>query len=180
MTGSAESAPTQIVWLPVDRWVEYKALRLEALRDAPQAFGSSYATSVLHPDDDWIERLREVERGRSLLLFAEREGRLVGMIGAFWGTEDTEPDTAMIVSVYVRPACRGQGVSNQLLVSALHALGSVQGITRGQLTVNPMQQAALGLYRRHGFAVVRSIRSEMGDGIEYDELVMEREIHGDG
>lgn len=41
----------QIIKLPPERWNEYKTLRLRALQDDPQAFGSSYAKEVAYPDD---------------------------------------------------------------------------------------------------------------------------------
>lgn len=151
-------------------------LRLHALSDAPQAFGSSYASTITQPEQYWIDRLRDVECGRSILLFAERDQQLIGMIGAFWGSGDTAPGYATIIAVYVRPEFRGYGVASQLLTTVLATLAKVPDIRRVELTVNPMQISALHLYRRRGFEVVRSMRSEMGDGIEYDEFVMEREI----
>ena len=45
----------QIIKLPPERWNEYKALRLRALQDDPQAFGSSYAKEVTYSDEKWQE-----------------------------------------------------------------------------------------------------------------------------
>ena len=73
-----------IVQLTADDWQAYKAIRLEALRNAPQAFGSTYADNMKHPDSFWRGRLEEAAAGeRSWLLFARHEDQLVGLIGAF-------------------------------------------------------------------------------------------------
>ncbi len=61
-----------IVDLPASRWPEFRLLRLEALQDSPQAFGSSYQYEVSLPDDHWIGRLRESEERRAVSLFAEQ------------------------------------------------------------------------------------------------------------
>ena len=57
----------------------YKELRLRALREEPQAFGSSYEANVNKPDSYWVERLNDVKSGNGWLVFAEINDKLVGM-----------------------------------------------------------------------------------------------------
>ena len=57
-------------------WRLYQALRLGALRDCPDAFGSTYAVESTHPEHFWQERIQaacasETDR----VLFAEKEGQ---------------------------------------------------------------------------------------------------------
>jgi ribosomal protein S18 acetylase RimI-like enzyme len=164
----------RIITLPVERWEEYRALRLQALRESPQAFGSSYAESVTHPDEFWINRLRDAEAGRNSLLFAEDRDRLVGLIGAY--VEPDEPDIINVVSVFVAPDHRGRGLSTRLLDAILAEVRQRSGVRVARLTVNVSQTAAIRVYQRAGFVTVATEHNLMGDGIEYDELIMELDL----
>ena len=56
-----ESTPT-VRRFAANEWRVYRALRLHALRDAPDAFGSTLAREEAFPDDEWVQRL-EFYRG---------------------------------------------------------------------------------------------------------------------
>ncbi len=161
----------RIIALPVERWEEYRELRLYALQESPQAFGSSYAESVAHPDEFWINRLRNAAAGRNLLLFAEDGDRLVGLIGTY--DEPTEPDVANIITVFVAPDYRGRGLGSRLVDAILAEVRQRPEIRVARLTVNVSQTAAIAAYQRAGFVTVATERNPMGDGNVYDELIME-------
>lgn len=163
----------EITTLPASRWREFRALRLEALQDSPQAFGGAYRDEVAHPDERWTGRLRECEEGRSLTLFAECDGKLVGMIGAFF---PDGPEVAMVVAVFVTPAWRRKGVGDMLVAAVLERLREFPGAERATLMVNVEQEAAVKLYRRAGFVEVGRERVALGDGKVYDELILERSL----
>src|SRR5947209_7654165 len=103
----------EIIKLQPEDWQAYKSLRLEALRNEPQAFGSSYQENLQKPDVYWQGRLADAAEGKkSWLLFAKEKDRLIGMIGAFI---TDEKDAAEIISVYVTKEKRGKGVSKALM-----------------------------------------------------------------
>lgn len=162
-----------IIELPSHRWAEYRALRLHALSDAPQAFGSSYAESRGYPDDAWMRRLRRVEDGETLLLFAEADGVLIGMAGAVWGGADDAPGVAMVISVFVVAAHRGRGIGHRLIQAVLAALRQRADLHTACLAVNSQQTEAIRTYLRAGFMPGDTVRNLMGDGQEHDELFME-------
>jgi len=164
----------EIVRLPVEEWPAYRALRLEALSESPQAFGSTYSDQVDKPETFWQARLEAAARSQdSCLLFARLEGRLVGMMGAFRDVTGTGP--AEIVSVYVSPRARGLGVGARLMAAILETLQG-WGVRRARLGVNPEQAAAVRLYTRFGFQEVEREHHRMGDGLEHDEMFMERDL----
>jgi ribosomal protein S18 acetylase RimI-like enzyme len=165
----------RIIELPVERWAEYRALRLHALQESPQAVGSSYAESVTHPDEFWINRLANAAAGRNLLLFAEDAGRLVGLIGTY--DDPVEPDVANIITVFVAPDYRGRGLGSRLVDAILAEVRKRPGFRVARLTVNVSQTAAIAAYQRAGFVTVATERNPMGDGIVYDELIMELPLH---
>lgn len=161
----------RIISLPTDRWQEYRALRLHALQESPQAFGSSYAENVVHPDEFWINRLRDAEAGRTPLLFAEASGRVVGLIGAY--IEPADPGIANVFTVFVVPDYRGRGLGGRLVDAILAEVRQRPEIRVVRLTVNVSQIAAVSAYQRAGFRTVAIEHNLMGDGIEHDELIME-------
>src|ERR1700678_1277754 len=70
--------------LPPHEWPAYKAIRMEALKSDPQAFGASHAKSLELTDDHWRQRLVAALESRvSSLLFAkDASGNVVGIIGS--------------------------------------------------------------------------------------------------
>ncbi|MEO5930372.1 MAG: GNAT family N-acetyltransferase [Candidatus Kapaibacterium sp.] len=166
-----------IITLPPERWREFRALRLQALKEEPQAFGSSYERNITQPDQHWIDRLKSVEERIWEALFAEDNGELVGLMGAHFPQET--PDTAVIVMVFVRREKRGLGIAEMLLESLLQRLRGRPGIERAALTVNMAQKTAVALYTRFGFRTMRIEAGMMGDGNIHDEYVMEKYLRND-
>ena len=165
-----------IINLPPGRWREAKELRLEALRNEPIAFASSYAEELAFPDDIWRTRLETADRRElNLTYFAEIEGELLGMAGANWQAREKLRHVATVYGVYVSPAWRGQGIAEQLMRRLLAELRRVNGIEKASLTVNAESLAALRLYERLGFERVGLARSELKvAGVYYDLLLMEK------
>jgi ribosomal protein S18 acetylase RimI-like enzyme len=163
----------EIVKLPVSAWRDYKALRLEALQTEPQAFSTTYASSLAQPDSFWQARLEAAAQGQtSWLLFAKEGPALLGMIGAF--IDESNPATADIISVYVTRPARGRGIS-RLLMSAILAEVKKVGVKKARLGVNPQQTAAMHLYQNFGFKFVgREEHALMGNGEYADEYLMEK------
>jgi ribosomal protein S18 acetylase RimI-like enzyme len=158
--------------LPVERWREFRELRLRALRTDPAAFGQSLAVASDHPDELWRSRLQDVHDGISWIAFAERLGNLVGMLGAFQTQDDRDRRNATIWGVFVDGDERGHGTGHALLSALLDQLTSA-GLLTAKLTVNREQIAAVRLYERHGFQIVGHETAILGDGQEHDELIME-------
>ena len=175
MSDSTQTEIQIIARLPVERWQEYRELRLRALRTDPQAFGQSWAEAVNHPEERWRQRLIDAEQGKSWLVFAERNGQLIGMSGAYQWPEDIEASRAMIIAVFVEPEARGCGIGERL-VQALMDVLIAAGLESAILAVNPVQSAAVRLYEKMGFRVTGSEINMMGTGEECEETIMERPL----
>lgn len=155
-------------------WQDYKLLRLEALATDPQAFEASYDEIQAKPDTYWTERLQDVAEGKgSWLLFAKREQRLVGMIGALIAEERHIAD---ITAVFVVEEARGRGIGTGLMSAILRELRQDRSIQRLRLHANTSQTAAVHLYDRFGFLIVDTETGAYGDGQEHDWYVMERDL----
>jgi len=108
----------------------YRAIRLEGLRLAPEAFGSSYEEEISRSDEEFARRIT---------------GRPGIMFGGF------DPGAAGLVGMYVRPAYRGRGLGARLIERILQHARQIGGIAVVQLGVGCDNHAARALYDRMGF-----------------------------
>ena len=130
-----------------DEWELWRAIRLEALADAPYAFSSRLATWRSAPEERWRERLGLAD---SHNLVAFTEGRAVGMAT---GMPAEERGVAELVSMYVARSVRGRGVGD-LLVGAVEQWAVGRGFGSLCLEVVADNGPARRLYERHGLVVV--------------------------
>src|SRR5438552_6517350 len=107
----------QIRSIMEDDLAAFKALRLEALRDHPEAFGTDFEESNRDPESAWIERIRtaiEGEAGRIFLADAGHDG-LAGMLGVYRSRGVKNRHAANIWGVYIRPQFRGERLCEKLM-----------------------------------------------------------------
>lgn len=154
----------EIVSLRPEEWQLYKELRLRALKEEPQAFGSTYEENLNHPDAYWKQRLEDsFKKDTQWLLFARLNNQLIGMIGAYLEKEDQ----AEVIAMYVMPETRGKGISKLLMKELIKKIKINNDIKKIIITVNPEQKAALHLYHNVGFQLVSQEKDILGDGKEH-------------
>jgi GNAT superfamily N-acetyltransferase len=134
-----------------DDWRTWRAVRLEALADAPHAYGSSLAREEALGEADWR---RFLEPSNGVMVVARLGERLVGAIGGF---TPPEADAVLLIAMWVRPGLRGRGVGDALVREIL-AWARETGWSRVELRVAAGNLAARRLFERHGF--VSTGRSE--------------------
>lgn len=147
------------------RWREYRALRLEALKTDPAAFGSSYEEEVRYPEERWTERAKSV-------LCAVSSGVLVGIISYVVSERVKTKHVATIYGVYVTPKHRGKGVGKLLMDSAISAIRKEGGVVKVKLDVNPEMRPAVALYKGAGFLVSGRERKEIKVAGRYRDLLL--------
>ncbi|MDD9932720.1 MAG: GNAT family N-acetyltransferase [Myxococcales bacterium] len=120
-----------------------RALRLRALRDAPDAFETTFESAAGWPDDSWAQQLAALPT-----FVAVRDGADVGMVrGAM---DEDRPDTAWLISMWVAPEARRHGVGG-LLVDRVVLWARELELTRLLLDVGDANAAAIALYAGRGF-----------------------------
>jgi len=77
------------------------------------------------------------------------------------------------MSAAVKPGCQGRGVGTKLLSDSLRSLDE-QGVTCVLLSVAPSNAAAISVYQKLGFEVVR--KAEHYLGLREHRLIMQRKI----
>ncbi|HWR50745.1 MAG TPA: GNAT family N-acetyltransferase, partial [Bryobacteraceae bacterium] len=131
-----------------DEWRAYRELRLRALVESPESFGSTHAREVSRSDQEWEARLREgVKAEAQLPLVALSDDVPVGLA---WGRQDAnDASVAHLFQVWVAPEARARGIG-RLLLDAVIGWAKTRSVRAIRLGVTPSHPAALRLYRRAG------------------------------
>ena len=130
-------------------WRSYRDVRLAALLDAPDAFGSTWSAEQARPAAQWRDRLVAAHSsGRDLPLLAVVEQRAVGLLWAKLDAADAQ--TVHLFQMWVAPAMRGQGIGKSLLERAISWARSVHARSV-HLGVTCAETPALHLYESVGF-----------------------------
>jgi GNAT superfamily N-acetyltransferase len=121
-----------------------RSIRLDALRDSPDAFGTTFDQAASwEPEERWAAQLRALAT-----IVAVNDGIDVGMVRC--ALDETSPDTAWLVSMWVAPYSRQQGIGGHL-VDAVAGWARSHGAVRLRLDVADGNRSATALYVSKGF-----------------------------
>jgi len=127
----------------------FRALRLRALQEHPEAFTSSFEEDALKPLSFTEQRIA----GGSGNVFwgAFADGDIRGMIGLTRDPRAKALHKGDIVAMYVAPELGRRGLARALLQAAIDYARSEAGLEQLVLTVTRTNQAAAKLYKSAGF-----------------------------
>jgi len=153
----------------------YRDLRLEALRNHPEAFSADYTANLAQPMTFWADRLRLNSPDSAVMIyFAVHDPQLVGMCGITRTNSPKLQHSATIVGMYVRPDWRGLRIAEGL-VTACVEWARTQEVKIIKLAVVTTNTRAIRCYARCGFQVYGiEPQALYYDGVFYDELLMAR------
>jgi GNAT superfamily N-acetyltransferase len=126
-------------------WSALREIRLEALTDAPEAFGSTLQSALRLSARQWRHRV-----AANAYFVAEQNGAVIGMVSG--GYNDNHPGTHWLYGMYVTPTARG-GEAAQLLVAAVADWGRGQGAREIYLHVASGVPRARTFYLKNGFTL---------------------------
>lgn len=141
-------------------------IRFEALREAPDAFASTYEREASRTTADWR---RWMSPGVTFLL--EHDGQIRGLIGGKHDEDD--PAIVYLLAMWVHPSLRGSGAADSLVTAHLDwAREERAHVVRLDVVRN--NDRALRFYERHGFRLTgRQIVRDRDGAIEVQmELVV--------
>jgi len=161
-------------------WQEYRALRIEMLRDTPSAYGETLDSALALDEAAWRERSTARRRATgdltdtSIRLVAiTTEGKWIGSMGAY--IDRLEGLT--LVGVYVTPRYRGDvaGVTSALLDAVEE--WARERADRIRLDVHESNSRAMAAYAKRGYVETGSTKPYPLDP-SYNELEMIKNLHG--
>lgn len=172
-TAATAGAAVRIRALVAADAVAYKALRDEALRTAPDAFTSDYASSVGRPAKEYARRFGPLESGTFFLGAFDAAGQLVGCVGCEREQRAQQSHCASVVGMMVSPKAQRQRIGQQLVAACVQAARQVPGLMQLVLTVTASNLHVVRLYEQAGFSAWGLLpRAVMVDKVAYDKLHM--------
>ena len=126
-----------------DDWAILRDIRLAALQDAPQAFGSTHQREARFTEALWRNRIND----RAVTFFAhlDEDPAPAGIAGVWVGD-----GAADLVSMWVRPDVRRRGVG-AALVTAAAGWAKARDHDTLFLWVTELNASARRLYEHYGF-----------------------------
>jgi len=141
-------------------------IRLEALSEAPEAFGSTLDRERARTPVDWQKWLSP-----STTFVLETTTGPQGIVAGV--PDSSEPGVVHLMAMWVHPALRGSGAASALVQSVL-AWAEGRGATLVRLDVVEGNDRARRLYQRHGFRATGHVTVRARDGAR--EVQMERRL----
>ncbi|WP_145394463.1 GNAT family N-acetyltransferase [Pantoea sp. SJZ147] len=147
----------------------FRAIRLEALRRHPDAFGADYDRERQQPDAFFAAMLRE----NRMLAGIDDQGQTAGIVGVRFNPGVKQRHVATLWGMYVRPEWRGSGLAKALLTTAIAEARECRSL---KLAVSATNIAAARLYRSAGFQTYATdVAALYVDGVFHDTLLMRRD-----
>jgi RimJ/RimL family protein N-acetyltransferase len=156
----------QIRRLEISDAALFRDIRLEALQENPEAFGSTFERENAEPLSWFEARLAAAD-----IFGAFVDGTLVGMAGYSARENSKQAHKGLLWTMYVRARARNTGLGRKLVKVVLdHARGRVEMV---QLTVVSENESARRLYRAMGFVEYGYEEKALKhNGRYYDEVLM--------
>ncbi|HEX6445283.1 MAG TPA: GNAT family N-acetyltransferase [Streptosporangiales bacterium] len=150
-----------------DDWPVWRDVRLAALEEAPHAYNSRLADWATAARTGGVRGWRSPARTTPV---AFADARPVGVVRGV----PHDDGTSELHSMWVSPDVRGQGVGDRLM-AAVEEWAVRNGHTTLTLAVFPANDAALALYRRHGYVDTGEQGGLLRDGVTR-ELVLAKPL----
>jgi len=136
--------------------VAYRALRLRALCEDPEAFGSTYAQEAARPLAVTQARLQVPDNATFGAYEGESDGAggsstLVGIVTLIRQDGAKDRHKTEMVGMYVASEARGRGIGRLLAQAVIARAQATAGVEQIHCTAVTVNAAALSLYRTLGF-----------------------------
>ncbi|MHA7127783.1 N-acetyltransferase family protein [Janibacter indicus] len=155
--------------LTEDEWETYRTLRLEALRESPDAFVADHDTEAAEPEDFWRARM-----ARSVRLVAEAEGAHVGVVSIGSVSEDKGETAGQLFGLWVNPQWRGRSIAANLVRQGAR-IAEDKGLSQLYYWVGSDNGRAVAFASSFGFRPTddrRPMRVSGGDGAPEEEIAL--------
>lgn len=137
-------------------WKQWKALRLRAVAESPNAFSMTLEDETARSDAEWADVVaRTVRHPRGNLWFAEISEEAVGMM---FGRITEDRRLLELGAMWVAPEARRIG-AGRLLLDAAFEWARDSGATEADLWVTEANESAVAFYEATGFKPTRETKA---------------------
>ena len=163
----------KIRMLMQEDWQLWKLFRLDALKNSPESFGSSYEEELNWPDLDFQTALT-----KSDIFGVFVDNSLVSCAGFYSLNSAKTKHRGVIWGMYTRPECRGKGIASALIQIVINHAKS--RVTQLHLTCVTSNLSAVAFYQKQGFKIygTEPHALKIGDAF-FDEHLMTLDLTGD-
>ena len=145
-----------------DEWEALREIRLAALTDSPDAFGSTLEEERDADEARWRGWVTgEGWAGDVATFLADGPGPLLGMATGY--RPDDRPTTGWLFAMWVRPDRRGEGIGRQLVAAVVEWAASLD-IDQLLLHVTDGNDGAVRFYASCGFVDSSAARAPLREG----------------
>ncbi|MEH7095337.1 GNAT family N-acetyltransferase [Neobacillus vireti] len=150
----------------------YWTLRLEALKNHPEAFLASYEESVTK--ENAVEQTAQNLTAEGNFTFgAFDQDKLIGVVTLLQEERKKIRHRANIFAMYVTPSRRGVGAGKALMTAAIQKAKDISGVEQINLNVTASNHSAKQLYTQLGFQEFGLEKNALKiDGVYYDDAYM--------
>jgi ribosomal protein S18 acetylase RimI-like enzyme len=159
--------------LKQEDWKIWKSFRLEALKNSPENFGSSYEEELNWSDSDFQNALTKSD------IFGAFIDNSPASCAGFYSLNSVKTKhRGFIWGMYTRPEYRGQGIASALIQTIINYANS--RVTQLHLTCVTNNLGAVTFYKKHGFKVYGTEPNALKIGDKFfDEYLMALDLTGD-
>lgn len=150
----------------------YHELRLSALKNNPEAFGSTFETEMKFSLETVVERIKPTDDKFVLGAFDD-SNLLVGIVTFVRENSLKTAHKGNVYGMFVAPETRGQGLGKSLMLELIKKAKNCNGLEQIKLTVVSENGTAKKLYKSLGFEVYGVERNALKfNGQYFDEELM--------
>ena len=151
---------------------QYRAIRLESLREFPDNFGSTYEDESNKPALGYEIYIEQQPDDRFIVGAFDGE-TLIGICGFFGDNTKKNMHKGTIIQMYVKPMYAGKGIGLQLLRATIDEAFKIPRIEQLILGVIANNHAAVKTYERAGFKEFGLHKNYFKDGnVYFDQRFM--------
>lgn len=126
----------------------YRHVRLESLKESPEAFAASYESALSRDYDSWAVQADASASGRDRATFIVLGDQPIGLAALY--RDQSFPHEGELIQVWVSPCCRGSRTAIDLM-DTIFNWASCHGFASIRAEVAHHNLRALRFYEKYGF-----------------------------
>lgn len=128
----------------------YRRIRLESLRESPEAFGSTYEVAASRSEESWSLQADGSATGRDRATFIVLADQPIGLAALY--RDDEIPSEGEMIQVWISPDHRGGRLAIELM-DVVFQWAVSNGFETIRAEVTPPNARARRFYEKYGFVL---------------------------